>query len=100
MPAGGGSPYDVAFSPSTNLIKTTCDSSSVRVDLGNNNPLTYIYNTGYLFKTGDTNWSPVTYTSTETLISNAWYPKSASVTIPMTSTELANQSYILGYLCT
>jgi hypothetical protein len=40
-------------------------------DIGKNDPMQYIYNTGYLFKTGGTNWTPITYTSTETLISNA-----------------------------
>jgi hypothetical protein len=62
--------------------------------------LQYIYNTGYLFKTGATSWSPIGYTSTESLIASAWYPKNANTTISLTSTELANPSYVLGYLCT
>jgi len=93
----------VVSSPTTNLIKTTCPSTGsgqVTVDLGNGNPLQYIYNTGYLFKTGGTNWTPLSYTSTEQLISGAWYPKTANTTIPMTSTELQSTSYVLGYLCT
>lgn len=100
IPTGFGSPYDVVSSPSTNLIQTTCDVSSVRVDLGKGDPLQYIYNTGYLNKPGSTNWMPISYTSTEALISGAWYPKSANATIPMSAAELQNQSYILGYLCT
>jgi Carbohydrate binding module (family 6) len=100
IPTGFGSPYDVAFSPSTNLIQTTCSTNSVTVNLGNQNPLTYMYNTGYLYKQGLTTWQAVNYTSTESLISNAWYPKSATATISMTSTELANPSYVPGYLCT
>jgi hypothetical protein len=43
IPQGFGSPYDVVSSPSTNLIKTTCDTTSVRVDLGRADPLQYIY---------------------------------------------------------
>jgi hypothetical protein len=53
-----------------------------------------------LFKTGETNWIPILYTSTETLTAEAWYPKSANTTIAMTSTELANPSYVLAYMCT
>jgi hypothetical protein len=87
----------VVSSPSTNLIQTTCDTSSVRVDLGKGDPLQYIYNQGYLFKTGGTNWTPVPYTSTEQLIANAWYPKTATTNISLTSTELANPSYALAY---
>jgi hypothetical protein len=49
--------------------------SSARIDLGKGDPLQYIYNQGYLFKTGGTNWTPVPYTSTESLIAGAWYPK-------------------------
>lgn len=100
IPTGYASPYDVVTSPSTNLINVTCDISSARVDLGKGDPLQYIYNTGYLFKTGGTNWSPIPYTSTESLIANAWYPKTVNTTIAMTSTELSQPSYVLAYLCT
>jgi hypothetical protein len=53
-----------------------------------------------LFKTGGADWIPIPYTSTETLIAEAWYPKNANTTIAMTSTELANPSYVLAYMCT
>jgi hypothetical protein len=90
----------VVSSPNTNLIQATCDVSSARIDLGKGDPLQYIYNTGYLSKTGGTNWSPVPYTSTEQLIANAWYPKTANTTISLTSTELSQPSYALAYLGT
>jgi hypothetical protein len=77
IPAGFGSPYDVLSSPSTNLMNVTCETTSARIDLGKNDPLQYIYNTGYLFKTGGTAWTPISYTSAESLIANAWYPKTA-----------------------
>jgi hypothetical protein len=102
IPTGYASPYDVVSSPSTNLIQATCSSTGsgqVTLDLGKNDPLQYIYNTGYLFKTGGTQWTPISYTSAEALIANAWYPKSANTTITMTSTELANPSYSLAYIC-
>jgi hypothetical protein len=99
IPTGFGSPFDVVSSPSINLMNAICDVSSAKIDLGKGDPLQYIYNIGYLFKTGATSWSPITFTSTEQLISNAWYPKSASTNIAMTSTELANPSYVLGYVC-
>ena len=62
----------------------------------------YIYNQGYLFKTGGSAWNPIPYTSTESLIANAWYPKTATATISLslTSTELQNPSYALAYICT
>lgn len=86
IPMGFGSPFDVLSSPNTNLIQTSCDTSSVRIDLGTGDPWQYTYTTGYLYKTGQTNWSGVSYTSSESLIANAWYPKSADTTISMTST--------------
>jgi hypothetical protein len=52
--AGFGSPYDVLTSPSTNLMNVTCGTTSATVTLGKNDPLQYIYNQGYLFKTGGT----------------------------------------------
>jgi hypothetical protein len=99
IPTGFGSPYDVVSSPSTNLMQVTCDTTSAKIDLGKADPLQYIYNTGYLFKTGATNWSPINYTSTEQLIANAWYPKTATATMNLTSTELTNPSYSLAYIC-
>jgi hypothetical protein len=99
IPSGFGSPYDVLSSPSTNLMNVTCDVSSARVDLGKNDPLQYIYQTGYLFKIGGTNWTPFSYTSVESLIAGAWYPKTATATLFLTSTELSQNSYVLGYMC-
>ncbi len=99
IPTGYASPYDVVSSPSTNLMYVTCDVSSARVDLSKGDPLQYIYNQGYLFKRGGTSWTPVPYTSTESLIANAWYPKTANTTISLTSTELTNPSYSLAYIC-
>jgi hypothetical protein len=81
-------------------MNVTCDVTSARVDLGKGDPLQYIYNQGYLFKTGGTNWAPISYTSSESLIANAWYPKTANTTISLTSTELSQPSYALAYLCT
>jgi hypothetical protein len=68
--------------------------------MGSNSANQYIYNTGYLFKSGTSNWTPYTLTSTEALVSNAWYPKTASTNISMTQTELSQNSYVLGYICT
>jgi hypothetical protein len=59
----------------------------------------YIYNTGYLFKTGGTNWTQIPYTSTEALVAGAWYPKNATTNISLTSTELAQPLNVLGYIC-
>jgi Carbohydrate binding module (family 6) len=99
IPAGFGSPYDVLTSPSTNLMAVTCTATNATVTLGKQDPLQYIYNQGYLFKTGGTNWNPISYASTESLIANTWYPKSANTTINLTSTELQNDSYVLSYMC-
>ena len=99
IPSGFGVPWDVLSPAQDMLLKATCDASSVSVSLGSGNPMQYIYNTGYRFKTGQTSWSPISYTSTETLVSNAWYPKTANITLSMTATELQNTSYVLGYLC-
>jgi hypothetical protein len=100
IPNGFASPYDVVSSPSTNLMTATCLTlTTAKLDLGKNDPLQYIYNQGYLFKTGATNWTPINYTSPESLIANAWYPKTATANIAMTQTELQNPNYNLAYLC-
>jgi hypothetical protein len=99
IPTGYASPYDVVSSPSTNLVNVTCTTSSATITLGKGDPLQYIYNTGYLFKTGGSAWTPISYASTESLIANAWYPKTANTTMGLTSAELANPNYSLAYIC-
>ena len=100
IPTGYASPYDVVSSPNTNLMNVTClNLTDARLDLGRGDPLQYIYNQGYLFKTGGTQWIPISYTSTESLIAGAWYPKTATAIISLTSTELTNPSYNLAYIC-
>ena len=59
MATGFASPYDVVSSPTTTLMNVTClNLTDARIDLGKGDPLPYIYNTGYLFKTGGTAWTP------------------------------------------
>jgi hypothetical protein len=98
IPAGFGSPWDV-LSANEMLMTATCDTTLARIDLGRGNAMQYIYQTGYLFKTGGNAWNPIPYTSTESLIANAWYPKTATANITLTSTELAQDSYVLSYMC-
>jgi hypothetical protein len=99
IPTGYASPYDVVSSPNTNLMNATCDITSARLDLGKGDPLQYIYNQGYLFKTGGSAWTPLSYTSIESSIAGAWYPKTATANISLTQTELANPNYNLAYIC-
>jgi hypothetical protein len=80
-------------------MNVTCSTSSATVNLGKNDPMQYIYNTGYLFKTGGTAWTPFSYTLAESLVAGAWYPKTATATLSLTSTELAQDSYVLSYMC-
>jgi hypothetical protein len=80
-------------------MNVTWDVSSARVDLGKNDPLQYIYNTGYHYHAGLSGWMPMALTSAETLIANAWYPKTA--TASLSGLDLTNLThYALGYVCT
>jgi len=99
LPTGYGAPYDV-LSANEMLMRATCSSSSVTIDLGRGDANQYIYNTGYSYHQGQSGWTPVSYTSTESLIAGAWYPKTANVAMSMTVTEQTQDNYILGYLCT
>jgi hypothetical protein len=46
-----------------------------------------------------TNWTPITFTSSEQLISSSWYPKNASTNLSLDSTQQATDTYALGYVC-
>jgi hypothetical protein len=77
IPQGFGVPWDTLSGTNDMLIKVACDTSSASIDLGTGNALQYIYNTGYLFKTGGTSWNPISYTGAN-LIAGSWYPGKAS----------------------
>jgi hypothetical protein len=98
IPTGFGAPWDV-FSANELLIKATCQNATdATLDFGRGVSTQYIYNTGYHYHAGLANWTPMTLTSIESLISNAWYPKTATVTL--TGLDLTNTThYALGYLC-
>jgi hypothetical protein len=56
-----------------------------------------VYKTGYHYHTGMSTWSPLTLTSTESLIASSWYPKTAQTTL--TGLDLTTTHYVLGYVC-
>lgn len=55
----------------------------------------YVYNKGYLYSNG---WQPMTLTATAALISNSWYPSSASAVLEVSN--LSQWTYVVGYVCT
>lgn len=101
IPTGFGSPTDYYSQVRDLLMKVTCASNSVTVDVGNSNNTNYqyIYHQGYLSK-GGSPWEPVEFTSAQPQVSNAWFPQSASVTISITSQELSQTNSVLSYTCT
>jgi hypothetical protein len=99
IPTGYGVPWDV-FSANTLVMKATCNPSNVTLDSGRGDPMQYIYNQGYSFRAGQSSWMQMPYTSTESLIANAWYPKSATGTMNLDSTQQTTDTYVLGYICT
>jgi hypothetical protein len=82
------------------LIKATCQNlTDATMDYGRGSALQYIYKTGYHYHAGLSGCMPMALTSAETLIANAWYPKTA--TAFLTGLDLTNTThYALGYICT
>jgi hypothetical protein len=97
IPPGFGVPWDVT-NPRSMLLKAPCTGAGVTLELGDNAPLTYIYKSAYLAKSGSTGWAPITLFGSG-LISNAWYPRPATAIVTMTDTELAQPSHYVGYVC-
>jgi len=95
-PTGYGASYNPLTTAKELLMSVLCQSTSATITLGNNSNLQYIYNKGYIYRSGA--WQQVTYNCSN-LISNAWCVGNANATIPLTSTEMASINYILGYIC-
>jgi parallel beta helix pectate lyase-like protein len=97
IPAGFGVPWDVT-NPSSLLLKAQCTGVGATLNLGDNNPLTYIYKNAHIARAGSSGWSPITLFGGG-LISNNWFPRTASAMVSMTSTELSGTSHYVGFVC-
>jgi hypothetical protein len=97
IPQGFGVPWDVA-NPSSMLLKAQCNAGAAVLDLGDNNPLTYVYKQAYLARPGSSTWEPVTLLGSG-MISNSWFPRSATAIMTMSDAELAQTSHYVGYIC-
>jgi hypothetical protein len=100
IPSGYGVPWDTISGLNELLIKATCNASSVTIDMGKGDPLQYIYRTSYYDHSGLASWTPVTMTSTEALTVSNWYAKTATTNLSLDSTQQAQDTYALGYICT
>ena len=97
VPAGYGASYNVLSTAKELLMSVLCDTTSATITIGNNSNYQYIYNKGYIYRGGA--WQQVSY-SCSNLVSSAWCVGNANATINLTTTELSNVNYILGYVCT
>ena len=97
VPAGYGASYNVLSTAKELLMSVLCNTTSATITIGNNSQTQYIYNKGYTYKGGA--WQQVSY-SCSNLVSSAWCVGNANATINLTTTELSNVNYILGYVCT
>ena len=99
IPSGYGVPWDTQSGMNELLIKATCNTTNVTLDMGKGDQNQYVYNTGYYYRSGLANWTEFLLTSTEPLISSNWYPKTATINLSLDSTQQAQDTYALGYLC-
>jgi hypothetical protein len=94
-PTGYGASYDL-FSSQHELEVSVqnCPNNSLTLTVGSNLSNQYIYNKGYVYQSGS--WQPINLTSTNTLISSAWYPDLASAAL---SVDPSSWVYVVGYVC-
>ena len=97
IPTGFGVPWDV-LSPSTMLMSATCTPPTILLKAGN--PSTtktmYVYKTAYVAPSGATGWTPIDLFGSS-LISNAWYPKSAQGVATVQDQSIP--TYYVAYTC-
>ena len=102
-PTGFGVAWDVFSSARDMLITASCSSSRATITMNAipnaQYPYRYAYHKGYMTKTGDSSWTAVGYDGTEK-ISDVWYPGFATLALSLTSQELSQTTYVLGYMCT
>jgi hypothetical protein len=76
IPTGYGAPYNVTSVDKELLVKATCGSTSVKVEVGDGNASTYVYNKGYIYRnpstgSGQGSWQPFTLTGSNA-VTSAW----------------------------
>lgn len=95
VPAGYGIPFNVLTSAREMLIRASCASTSVTVDVGVGNNLHYIYKQGYQWRNNA--WAQ--YTLTGSNAAADWIVGSGRATLTRTSNELAEPNWFVAYLC-
>ena len=95
-PTDYGASYNVLSTAKELLMSVLCNTTSATITIGNNSQTQYIYNKGYTYKGGA--WQQVTYNCSN-LVSSAWCVGNANATINLTTSELSNTNYIVGYIC-
>lgn len=97
IPQGYGASYDV-FSPKKELlIRTTCQSSSVAVRLGDAHDH-YFYNKGYVWNAAQQQWKQITFSGSQK--TGNWLRASASASLSPAPVGPDGLGYLLVYSCT
>jgi hypothetical protein len=93
IPSGFGASYNLFSTQKELLVATVCEGTTVKVTAGNGSDLTYVYDTGYLYK--NSAWQA--YTLECSGKTGSWCPKQATATIPNAPQDTYN--YLVAYTC-
>jgi parallel beta-helix repeat protein len=98
IPQGFGVPWDVT-NPSIMLVSAQCTPPTLLLKAGNPNTTgtLYVYKDGYVAVSGASSWTPVQLFGSS-LISGAWYPKSAQGVTQIQGQTMPT-TYYVAYTC-
>lgn len=98
VPDHFGVPWDVFASTRNIILRAFCLAERVSFVVGNDDPTTYIWHSGYMTK-NSTNWEPITYSGTHPVGSGEWLAKKAGATATLSPTQMRQPNYVLAYTC-
>jgi len=97
IPAGFGAAYDFTTPGYQLSVKTTCDVSSLGLEVGNGLESQLIYKYGYIYRNGA--WEKFTFSNASSDATNVWIKSKATGSIVLSTEEKLNTNYIVAYIC-
>lgn len=97
VPRGFGAPYETLSGGNNVMMRVLCNQQSAQLSFETGAYPGFIYQQAYVYDRAEENWRGVTLNGASR--SGQWLRGSASADVALSTGALAQQNYVLGYIC-
>ncbi|MEA3254172.1 MAG: putative metal-binding motif-containing protein, partial [Chloroflexota bacterium] len=93
---GFGAAYNTLSTAKETLITADCAVNSANITIGSGQTTQYVYKYGYFWKNNQ--WEQIEFIPTGAVF-DVWFVGKANINIPLSSEELAQDNFLVVYIC-